>query len=257
MKKGGLFFAVLAAAGLMLMNSSGLSAGNHDAPLPSPLQVSHPITTTGDAEIKVAPDEVIFVLGVETWDKDIKVAKKQNDDRIRRIIAVTKEYAIEPQHVQTDQISVDPRYRNGSYTDADFIGFFVSKTVAVTLKDISKFEDVYTAVLSAGANHVQGIQFRTTDLRKYRDQARALAIQAAQEKAAALAGAMGQKIGKPQSIQENSSGWMSSYGARWGGAMTQNVIQNSSSGSTFGDEGTFAPGQISISARVSVTFELE
>jgi uncharacterized protein len=253
MKRGVLFVAVLLAAVFTLTNTQALRAESRNAPL----QASHPITTTGDAEIKVAPDEVIFVLGVETWDKDIKVAKRQNDDRIKRIMTVTKEYAIEPQFVQTDQITVDPRYRNGTYTDADFIGYFVSKTIVITLKDVSKFEDVYTGVLSAGANHVQGIQFRTSELRKYRDQARALAIQAAQEKAAALAGVMGQKVGKPQSIQENSSGWWSSYTARWGGAMTQNVIQNASGGSTFNDEGTFAPGQISVSARVSVTFELE
>ena len=254
MKRSVLIVAILLATAFMLINATGLRAEDRNAPLPA----SHPITTTGDAEVKVAPDQVIFVLGVETWDKDIKVAKKQNDDRIRRIMAVTKDYAIEPQFVQTDQISVDPRYRNGTYNDADFIGYFVSKTIVITLKDVSKFEDVYTGVLSAGANHVQGIQFRTTELRKYRDQARALAIQAAQEKAAALAGAMGQKIGKPQSIQENSSGWSSSYSARWGGAMTQNVIQNAGGdGSTFNEEGTFAPGQISISARVSVTFELE
>jgi len=253
MKRSILLVAVSFVAVFMMMNAPSLYAENRSALL----QSTHPITTTGDAEIKVAPDEVIFVLGVETWDKDIRIAKRQNDDRIKKILSVTKDFAIDPKYVQTDQITVDPRYRNGTYSDADFIGYFVSKTVVITLKDISKFEDVYTGVLSAGANHVQGIQFRTTELRKYRDQARALAIQAAQEKATALAGEMGQKIGKPQSIQENSSGWWSSYGARWGGAMTQNVVQNASGGSTFGEEGTFAPGQISISARVTVTFELE
>jgi hypothetical protein len=237
----------------MMMNVPSLYAENRNAVL----QATHPITTAGDAEIKVAPDEVIFVLGVETWDKDIKVAKRQNDDRIKNILAVTKGFAIDPKYVQTDQISVDPRYRNGTYSDADFIGYFVSKTIVITLKDVSKFEDVYTGVLSAGANHVQGIQFRTTELRKYRDQARALAIKAAQEKAATLAGEMGQRIGKPQSIEENSSGWWSSYGTRWGGGMTQNVVQNAGGESAFSEEGTFAPGQISISARVTVTFELE
>ncbi len=253
MKKSILVLAVSFAAAFALMNAPALEAENRN----TLMQVTHPITTTGDAEIKVAPDEVIFILGVETWDKDIKIAKRQNDDRIRKILAVTNDFAIDPKYVQTDQITVDPRYRNGTYSDADFIGYFVSKTIVITLNDVSKFEDVYTGVLSAGANHVQGIQFRTTELRKYRDQARALAIKAAQEKAAALAGEMGQRIGKPQSIEENSSGWWSSYSAHWGGAMTQNVVQNAGGGSTFSEEGTFAPGQISISARVTATFELE
>ncbi|MEW5718414.1 MAG: SIMPL domain-containing protein, partial [Chloroflexota bacterium] len=218
---------------------------------------ARPITTTGDAEIRVAPDEVIVILGVETWDKNIQIAKKQNDDRIKRITALTKDFGIDPNYVQTDQINVEPRYRNGYYTDADFIGYFIRKTMVITLKDVSKFEDVFTGALGAGATHVQGVQFRTTELRKYRDQARALAIKAAKEKASALAGELGRKIGEPQSIQENSATWWSSYSSRWGGAMTQNVMQNVGGGSAFGDEGTFAPGQISISARVTVTFDLE
>jgi len=253
MKKSILLLAVSFVAVFMMMNAPSLYAENRNAQLAA----AHPITTTGDAEIKVAPDEVSLVLGVETWDKDVKTAKRQNDDRIKKILAVTGDFGIDPKYVQTDQITVDPRYRNGTYSDADFIGYFVSKTIVITLKDISKFEEVYTGVLSAGANHVQGIQFRTTELRKYRDQARALAIKAAQEKATALAGEMGQRIGKPQSIQENSADWWSSYGARWGGAMTQNVVQNAGGESTFSEDGTFAPGQISISARVTVTFELE
>ncbi len=217
-----------------------------------------PITTTGEAEIKVAPDEVGLILGVETWDKDLKKAKQQNDDRIKRVIAVTKNYAIDPKYVQTEQMEVEPRYRSGDYTESDFIGFFVRKTIVITLKDISKFEDLYTAVLEAGANHVYGVQFRTTELRKYRDQARSLAIKAAQEKAGALSGELGLKVGRPQSIQENYSGWYSWYSARWGGGpMMQNVVQNAGGSSAPLEDGTVAPGQISVSARVTVTFDMQ
>ncbi len=252
-----LLAAILLVGALALTQSPALRAETSAAP---PL-AARPITTTGEAEIQVAPDEVILILGVETWDKNIQIAKKQNDERVKRITALTQEFGIEPRDVQTDQINIEPRYRNGTYTDSDFIGYFVRKTVVITLKDVSKFEDVFTGALTAGATHVHGIQFRTTELRKYRDQARALAIQAAREKARALAGELGHKIGEPQSIQENSTGWWSSYsawwGGRWSGAMSQNVVQNVSSGSAFSEEGTFAPGQISITARVTVTFDLE
>ncbi len=223
---------------------------------------SRPITTGGEAEIRVAPDEVVLILGVETWDKNIRTAKKLNDDRVARITGVTRNFGIDPKYVQTDQMTVDPRYRNGTFTDDDFIGYFVNKTVVITLKDVSRFEDLYTAVLEAGANHIYGIQFRTTELRKYRDQARALAIKAAGEKAAAMAGEAGQKIGAPQSIQETAANWYSSYDSRggnsWGGNMTQNVIQNTGgTGSAFSEDGTFAPGQSSVTARVTVTYEMQ
>ncbi len=233
------------------------------APTPTHAQTptgtqSRPITASGEAEIKVAPDEVVLILGVETWDKNIRVAKKMNDDRVARLTSLTRSFGIDPKYVQTDQMAVDPRYRSGTFTDDDFIGYFVNKTIVITLKDVSRFEDLYTAVLEAGANHVYGIQFRTTELRKYRDQARALAIKAAQEKAAAMAGVVGQKIGRPQSVQEDSVNWFSPYGSRWGNNMTQNVIQNAGgSGSMFSEDGTFAPGQISVTARVTVAFEMQ
>ncbi len=218
-----------------------------------------PISTTGDAEVKVAPDQVILILGVETWDKNIRVAKTQNDVRVKKIIALAQQdFAIDGKYVQTEQMSVDPRYRSGTYAPDDFIGYFVTKTIVITLQDVSKFEDLYTAVLEAGANHVYGVQFRTTELRKYRDQARALAIKAAQEKASALAGELGQKIGEPQTIEENYSGWRSWYDYRWGGSMSmaQNVVQNVGGSEPLAD-GTVAPGQISVTARVSVTFNLQ
>ncbi len=240
-----LAIGILAFGGVTTTTAQGATTGS--------------ISVTGDAEVRVPPDEVAMVFGVETWDKDIRKAKTANDDRIKRILAMTKDYGIDPKYVQTDQISVDPRYRNGNYTDGDFIGYFVRKTIVVTLKDVSKFEDVYTGALNAGATHVQGIEFRTTELRKNRDQARSLAIQAAREKATALAAELGRKVVKAQSINEEYVGWYSSYSSRWGGvAMTQNVIQNSgSSGVPFSEETTFAPGQISVRARVSVSFVLE
>ncbi len=226
----------------------------------TPLRAADPTThgtinVTGDAEIKVAPDEVMLILGVETGDKNMQVAKNQNDERVKRVIAMTKDFGIDPKYVQTNQIQIEPRYE-GSYSKYNFIGYFIYKTIVITLKDVDKFEGVYAAALVAGVTHVEGIQFRTTELRKYRDQARALAIKAAQEKATAMAGELGQKIGEPQSIREDYSGWWSSYTTRWGNSMTQNVIQNAG-GSAPSQEGTFAPGQISVSARVSVSFGLQ
>lgn len=218
------------------------------------------ITVTGDAEVRIVPDEVVLTLGIETWNKDLQVAKNQNDEIVAKVLALASGYGIDPQHVQTDFVSIEPRYRNGYYEESDFIGYFVRKSIVITLRDLSEFEDLLTEALEAGVNYVQGIQFRTTELRKHRDEARALAIRAAQEKALAMAEELGQQVGEPHTIQEVQSGWWSGYNAWWGshwnGGMTQNVIQETGGGA-LAAEGSLAPGQISVNARVSVTFELE
>jgi uncharacterized protein YggE len=217
------------------------------------------VSVTGEAEVRVVPDEVVLTLGIATHDNQLAVAKSQNDGIVKKVLALSTEFGIAPEHVQTDYIGVLPRYPNGCYEVCDPVGYVVHKSVVITLRDLTRFEALLTSVLSAGVNYVQGIEFRTTELRKYRDEARALAIRAAQEKAAALAGELGQKAGRPQTIQEQQSSWWSGYGSwwgsRWGSAMTQNTVQEYG-GAPLGLDNSLAPGQISVRASVAVSFEL-
>jgi len=215
------------------------------------------ITVSGSAEVKVAPDEVVLTLGVETWDLDISVAKTKNDEIVQRVLALAKDYGIDSNHIQTDYVSIEPRYQD-SYEKRSFLGYFVRKTIALTLGDVSKFEGLLSSALEAGVNYVHGVEFRTTELRKYRDEARALAIKAAKEKAQALAKELGHDVGEPLTISEEQSNWWSGYSAWWGsrgGMMQQNVVQ--SMGQTSWDSaGPTPPGQIAVNARVTVEFDL-
>ncbi len=217
------------------------------------------ITVTGNAEVRVVPDEVILTLGVETFDPELQVARKENDRRVEQILALTREYGIEGKHVQTEHVSIEPRYHD-SYEKRGFIAYYCRKTVVITLKDLAQFEDLVASMLETGATHVHGIQFRTSELRAHKDQARALAVQAAQEKASDMAAVLDQKIGLPHDVREEQTDWWSWYGSwwgsHWGNSMTQNVVQNVG-GESLSPDATLAPGQIAVRARVAVSFELQ
>ncbi len=221
------------------------------------------ITVTGDADVKVVPDEVIITLGVHTWNAKLDIAEQSNEDVVKKAIKTIESFGIEAKHIKTEYFTISPTYTDVYNERTPTIdGYSVRKTMVVTLRDVPKFESLLTAVLKSGVTHVHGIQFRTTELRKYRDTARALAIKAAKEKAAALASELGQEIGKPQSIKEEYSNWWSWYGGWWGsyygGGMSQNVVQNAGGGGgSASDESAIAPGQITVNARVSVSFELK
>ncbi len=225
---------------------------NHQSPVRS-------ITVTGDADIRVVPDEVVLSLGVETLDKNLPTAKKQNDESVQKVLALTQKHGIDSKHIQTDYLSVEPVYR--TYQDKhEFIGFQVRKTIVVTLKDIAKFESVLTQALEGGATHVHGIEFQTTELKRHRNEARSLAIKAAQAKAKALANELNQSLGEPLRIQEERSGWRAWNVAWWGqhgmreyGLYSQNARDEGDMSSL---ETTIAPGQIVITARVTVEFAL-
>ncbi len=216
------------------------------------------ITVTGEAEVRVNADEVIISLGVETSDKKIENAKKKNDQIVKRLIASIKKDGVPANYITTNFMHIQPRYKYG-YFQQGFIGYFVRKTVVVTLKEISRFEKVLSDSIEAGANYVHGIQFRTTELRKHRDRARQLALEAAREKAQDMASALNQKVGKPYSIKETPTWWLSSYQAYWGASRsraTQNVIQTAAAPSVT-SEGALSAGQIAVRAKVTVSFELE
>ncbi len=52
------------------------------------------ITVTGEAEIRVVPDEVFFDVSVQTTHRDLKTAKAQTDERLRKLIELTRRYDV-------------------------------------------------------------------------------------------------------------------------------------------------------------------
>jgi uncharacterized protein YggE len=202
------------------------------------------ITVTGGAEIRVTPDETTLTLGVETLNRDLAIAKRQNDDRVKRVFALAKKYNVAPGNFWVERVSVEPRYKGGDARE-ELIGYRVSKTIVFIVRDVSRLDELLNSFLDAGANYIYGVQFGTTKLRDYRDQARALALKAAKEKAKDMAKELGQKVGKPYAIAEE--------GYEAGAA--PNVMPATSVSLREADK-NIALGQMSISAWVRVSFEL-
>jgi uncharacterized protein YggE len=216
------------------------------------------ISVSGEAEVKTVPDEVVLTLGLVTSDADLAKARNLNNERVKGVLAVAANLKIAPKDVATDFLTIDPRYGNGG-------SFTVRRKVVVTIRNVAKWDEALTRMVQNNrANSVQSIDFRTTKLRALRDQARALAMKAAREKAVALTGAVGANIGRVMTINEGYSGDSPySYWNEWGygsrGGYAQNMTQNVSinAGGAAAPSSTLSPGQISITARVNTTFEIE
>jgi uncharacterized protein len=222
------------------------------------------IQVSGDAEVKVVPNEVSVFFGVENRNKDISTAVAQNNASVKQLIAAIRSVGVDPSDIQTDYYHVDIAYLQNQPSAIDY--YVVSKQVQVVLKNVSRFEDLLNSGLRAGANHLGGIEFRTTELRKYRDEARTLAAKAAVEKAKGLADAAGLKVGKALSLTSYSYGGGSSY-VSWSpygsygygsmAPMSQNVVQDMGGKSDGSAKGTISLGKISITASVSMTFQIQ
>lgn len=220
------------------------------------------ITVNGEAVVNVKPDKILLTFGIETRDANSVVAKQKNNDILKKALAAIMALGVSKKDIQTDHLSILPKYKN-DYRKEEFIGYFAQNTFVATLTETEKVERLVTKVLESGVNYIHGIDFRTTEFKKYQEKARELALKAAKEKAEKMAAVLGQSIGSPMQINENFNRaplqYYSSW-SRWGHGrsqgMSQNVVQNASGAS---GEMTDAIdlGKISIRANVTATFEMK
>lgn len=220
-------------------------------------ETARSITVIGNAELLVVPDEVVLTLGIESMGSNVETTKRQNDSAMQSFLGLVDERDIPKERIATEHLNIrilreSRRGLEGGLT------YLVRRQVVVTLDDISLFEDFLTSALGAGVNEVHSVAFRASEHREYRDEARKLALEAAREKAQAMAATLGQTIGLPLRIEEGASRVQSPYGlwesGRLGGP-TSNAMLDVPAVDP-GPVGPTPPGKLSMTAQVTVTFEM-
>lgn len=219
------------------------------------------IQVSGSALVLVAPDRALVQLGVQSNDSSPERVQKANTAAIQRVIKALQAQGVQAKDIATDHYIIEPVYE--SYDSLYIKGYRINNLVAVTVRQVDQTSTIIAAALEAGANQVVNVEFTTSELRKYRDQARQLAMKAASEKAQALASAAGAETGCVLHISENTwsyySGWWCSRNAnQW----AQNVVQNSpasapNESASLDEEGMLSLGQIQVRAEVSASYSLK
>lgn len=228
------------------------------------------INVTGTAVVNVVPDRALIQLGVQSNGRTPKEVQALNAAMISRVIKAIKNMGVEARDISTDRYVIQPLYED--WDSLRIKGYRIFNVISITMHDVDKTSEAIAAAFQAGANQVVNVEFYTSELRKYRDQAREMAMTAAREKAGDLAEAAGAETGCVLNINENSwsyfNGWRG-WGWWYNGANTQNVwtqnaVQNvpasnsgSGDGTTPNGDSPVNAGQIAIRAEVSATFSLK
>jgi uncharacterized protein len=203
------------------------------------------VRVIGTSEVRVVPDRAVIEVGVEKQDPRASLAKHAEDAAARKILAALRANGIDEKDIQTTYLWLQQR---SSYVKKQRVYYFVAaQTMTVTVRDISKLDTLLEALVQAGGNRIDSIEYEISEMRKYRDQARDLAVKAAREKAEALAKALGQDIGRAQQAEE-----VPDYGYR---SATANTVYESEAPATRARP-SLAAGQKTISASVTVQFDL-
>lgn len=206
---------------------------------------SRTLTVTGVGKSYITPDIAYISIGVHTEDKEASKAVADNNTRSQKVSDAIKKFNIDPKDIQTTNYSIYPQQQTDQSGKVVGILYVVDNTVYVTLRDLKQIGALLDAVVSAGANTINGITFDVADRTKALSEARAMAVKDAQTQANELAKAAGVNLGQVMSISVYGSAPVPTYVGKGGGTMAMNV------------EAPISPGQMIIEVDVNLVYSIQ
>ena len=214
----------------------------------TPGSVTEPtgITVMAQGKATGKPDLAMITIGVETRNAEARAAAEENDDRMADVMAAILELGVAEEDIQTVDYSVRAEI-DWDDDERRVIGYVVSNSVMLKLREVDKAGDVLDAVTEAGANNIYGIQFTFDDPAVLREEARAEAMAQARDKAEALAQLAGVGLGKPRYINESFMESPPFY---------LEPIYAAAERGMGGGAAPVQPGQLEVAVQVQITFDI-
>lgn len=206
------------------------------------------LSVSGMGEVLLKPDIAYIYMGVGTEDESAAQAVAKNNADTKRLMEALKAAGVAESDLRTSNFSI---WQNMPYNVDGMPGkpvYQVDNTVYVTVRDLARLGDLLDIAIRAGANNISGIQFDVADKTQALSDARKAAVEAARRQAAELAEAAGVKLGSIQGIQyyDNAPGMY--FDAR---------VQGEGGGGAAAAEVPINPGQMQITAIVTINFEIK
>ena len=210
--------------------------------LPVTAEDARTITVIGEGRISAAPDMAVLRLGVSREARGASDAMRLASEAAAAVLAQVEASGIAPRDVQTANVSLSPRWQHTQNTAPRVVGYNASNDLTVRVRDLSSLGALMDAVVSDGANQMNGLSFAMAEPRPLQDQARQEAVADARAKATLLAEAAGVTLGPVMMISENGSFQQPIAMAR-GAMMESSAVP-------------IAAGEMDVSATVSMIFAI-
>lgn len=214
----------------------------------APLLADTPVAGTkldlsATAEVSRAPDRATVSAGVVTQAATARAALADNARAMTAAIAALKRAGVAAADIQTASIRLNPQFRYADNQPPQLTGYQATNQVNVRLRDLARTGDVIDALVSAGANQIDGPSFEVSDADAALDEARTAALAKARARAALYARAAGLHVGRILSIDEQSS--------------APPVIRPMAMMAAKRDATPIEPGEQTLSVTLQVSFELD
>lgn len=215
---------------LALMGGTAMSAATN----------ANGIHVTGRGEVRVEPDIARFSLEVTRQGRTAATLKKELDRITKDVLALARKHKINKKDVIAASVHIQPnRIYNDGLQRID--GVTASRSIQVTLRDLSHIGDFMNAALEAGINNVGNVALDSSRRIELEAQALKQAIADSKDQAGQVAAAYGVVVGGVSNVNVTGQHSVQSRGM---------VAMEMARG---GDE-SFSAGEIVIHRQVQASF---
>lgn len=161
-------------------------------------------SVTGSGIVYAKADIANIEVGLKTGTKKTAAeATAESTVKMNKITAELTKLSVEDKDIKTSNYTLSPVYNWTNAKGQELVGYEVTQTLTLKIRDLNKMGDIISKTTEQGANQVGNISFTIDDEFALKNQARELAISKAKEKAILIANQSGMKLGDVKSVYEN------------------------------------------------------
>lgn len=244
---------LLVAASMLLALQAVGAARTLFGPLPPTV---NGISVEGTGKVTAIPDIARITFSVSEEADTAKDAQDRASEKMNAALELLGGMAIDEKDIKTTSYSISPKYSYpprcySGYCPPDYeqtiVGYSVSQTVEVKVRDTAKAGDVFSALGGADVSNLYGPSFTIDDPEALKDEAREKAIIDARAKAKTLAKDLGVRLVRVTGFFESTGGYPIYYGK----AEALGV-----GGDASGAVPSVPTGENEVSVTVNVTYEI-
>jgi uncharacterized protein len=159
------------------------------------------INATG--EVTRVPDIAVITAGVVTRSPSATGAIQDAAERMQKVLASLKHAGVENRDIQTSNVSLNPEYRYPENQSPQLVGYTASNQLTIRFRDIKSSGKILDALVSEGANQINGPSLTIDKPEAALEEARANAVQIGRARAELYARSLGLRVVRIVSVSES------------------------------------------------------
>ncbi|NOH80196.1 oxidative stress defense protein [Vibrio sp. RE86] len=164
------------------------------------------LVTTGHGEVVATPDMAQFSVKVVESTMTAEQAKTAVDQSVTAFLTSLQNEGVTKDAISSSNLYITPQYHYPKKGKPELVGYRASRSITVTIDELSELNRYLDLALNSGINQVDNIQLKVKDQARYQEQARLAAIKDANSKAKSLAEGFGKDLNGVWQINYNMSG---------------------------------------------------